>query len=47
VALTPHEAHFAVAFLAGFIAGVGIAAGFGWAFRDRIRAWMLRRREGR
>jgi hypothetical protein len=44
VALTPHETQFAVVFLVAFIAGAGITAGVMWAFRDRIRAWMLRRR---
>jgi hypothetical protein len=45
VALTPHEAQFAVVFLVAFIAGAGITAGVMWTFRDRIKAGILRRRD--
>jgi hypothetical protein len=30
--------------LAGFIAGVAVASAAGWFLRDRIKAWMTRRR---
>lgn len=42
--MSPHAARLAVELLAGFIAGLGIATGLGRAFRDRIKAAMLRRR---
>lgn len=30
--------------LLGFIAGVAVVSVIGWFLRDRIRAWMIRRR---
>ena len=35
---------FAVSALSGFIAGVTLVSVVGWAFRERIRAAMIRRR---
>ena len=38
---------FAVSLLSGFIAGVAVAAVVAWFLRDRIKAWMIRRRAKR
>jgi hypothetical protein len=40
------SAHWAVLALAGFIAGVAVASVAGWLLRDRITAWLIRRRDG-
>jgi hypothetical protein len=32
--------------LAGFIAGVAVSSVAAWFLRDRIRAWLRRRRDG-
>ena len=44
MAVSPHTARLIAEGLAAFIIGVGIATGLGWAFRDKIRAAVLRRR---